>query len=177
MGDGQENVRERIIEASIRLFLTKGFVGATTKELSEAAGVAKGTLYWHFAGKEQILEEVLEKFSHELYDRAFEKANNTEGDFVSKFKVLYRCITEFAREKRELLLVSSTVLGELAGTGSSAEEKMKKIQMRAHGFIKALLDEGQRKERQGDLDTGIQAHIILPTLSGCISSGVSGRLL
>jgi len=48
-------VKERIIDAGIRLFLAKGFAGTTTKELTDAAGVAKGTLYWHFTSKDRIL--------------------------------------------------------------------------------------------------------------------------
>jgi AcrR family transcriptional regulator len=167
LGNKQENVKERIIDASIRLFLAKGFAGATTKELTDAAGVAKGTLYWYFSGKDQILDEILEKFSHELYDQAFEKVKNTEGNFVARFKALYRFITEFAREKKELLLVSTTVLGEIAGTGSSAEQTIRGIQMKAHDFIKALLDVGQKEGTvRRELDTNIQAHIILASLVG-----------
>jgi len=163
----QDNVKERIIEASIRLFLAKGFAGTTTKELTDAAGVAKGTLYWHFTSKDRILEEILEKFSCELYDAAFEKANNCQGDFIAKFKVFYRFITEFAREKKDLLLVSSTMLGEIAGTGSNAELKMRGIQRKAHAFIKTLLDLGQQEGAiTRDLDTNIHAHIIMASFVG-----------
>ena len=145
----------------------KGFRGGDDKELTDAAGVAKGTLYWHFSGKDQILDEILERFSHELYDQAFEKVENTEGNFVAKFKALYRFITEFAREKKELLLVSTTVLGEIAGTGSSSEQKMRDIQMKAHDSIKALLDVGQKEGAiRRDLDANIQAYIILANLVG-----------
>jgi TetR/AcrR family transcriptional regulator len=167
LSDKQENARERIIDASIRLFLAKGFVGATTKELTEAAGVAKGTLYWHFKSKDEILEEILEKFSVELYDAAFEAVKAGKGGFTERFKVLYRFITEFAREKKDLLLVSSTVLGEIAGTGSSAERKMKNIQMKAHDFVKELIEEGQKEGvvKQG-LDAGLQAHIIIANFVG-----------
>ncbi|OPY61418.1 MAG: HTH-type transcriptional repressor KstR2 [Syntrophorhabdaceae bacterium PtaU1.Bin034] len=167
MANKQENVRERIIDASIKLFLTKGFVGTTTKELTDAAGVAKGTLYWHFTGKDQILEEILEKFFYELWEQAFDTANSAQGGFIPKFKAFYRFITEFAREKKELLLVSSTVLGEIAGTGSVAEGKMKGIQTRAHDFITSLIDQGQKEGVvRKDLDINIQAHIIIANFVG-----------
>jgi TetR/AcrR family transcriptional regulator len=163
----QDNVRERILEASMRLFLAKGFTGATTKELTVAAGVAKGTLYWHFKSKEQILEEILDTFSREFYDAAFEAANLCEDGFVKKFKVLYRFITEFARDKKELLLVSTTVVGEMAGTGTSAEKRIKEIEMKAHGFFKTLLEEGQKEGVvPAVLDTDLHAHIILANFMG-----------
>lgn len=167
LSDNQENVKERIIEASIKLFLAKGFAGTTTKELTDAAGVAKGTLYWHFRSKDKILEEVLDRFSNELWEQAFDHVNNTDGGFIVKFKALYRFITEFAREKKELLLVSSTILGEVAGTASVAEHKMREIQMKAHAFMKGLLDQGKQEGSiSGELDTDIQAHIIIANLVG-----------
>ena len=167
MARKQENLREKIVDASISLFLTKGFAGATTRELTDAAGVSKGTLYWYFESKEQILEEILERISRELYDEAIEKAKGSRGDFVARFRMFYRFITEFAREKKELLLVSSTVLGEIAGKGNRLEKKMRSIQMKLHDFIRTLLDEGQQEGSvDRGLDTDVQAHIILANLIG-----------
>jgi AcrR family transcriptional regulator len=163
----QQNAKERIIDASINLFLTKGFVGATTKELAKTAGVAKGTLYWHFSSKDAILEEILDIFSTELYDAAFDEARRCEGGFVTKFKVFYRFITEFARSRKELLMVSSTILGEIAGSGSVAEKKMHEIQARAQLSVKALIENGQKEGVvDKDLDASMQAHIIIANFVG-----------
>jgi AcrR family transcriptional regulator len=45
--DTEENVKDRIIDIAIRFFLAHGFTGTSVKDLTEAAGVAKGTLYCH----------------------------------------------------------------------------------------------------------------------------------
>jgi AcrR family transcriptional regulator len=167
VGSKQENVRERIINAGITLFLAKGFVGTTTKELTEAAGVAKGTLYWHFPSKNLILDEILDRFSVELYDAAFDVTNRCDGDFVKRFKAFYRFITEFARDKKELLQVSSTVLGEIAGSGTPAETKIQAIQMKAHAFVQRLIEEGQDEGVvDKELNASLQAHIILANFVG-----------
>lgn len=163
----EESVKERILNAAISLFLANGFAGTSMKELTDAAGVARGTIYWYFKSKDQILEEVLEKFAKELYDAAFERVDQCSGGFVIKFKALYKFITEFAREKRELLLVSNTVLGEIVGTGSNAERRIKEIQMKFHDFLKELLESGQEEGViKKDLDTNIQAHIMIANLVG-----------
>ena len=45
LGKGRdENVKERIIDAGITLFLAYGFAGTPIKNLTDAAGVAKGML-------------------------------------------------------------------------------------------------------------------------------------
>ena len=46
--------RERIIDAARAVMLNKGLVRATTKEIARAAGVSEGTLYNHFANKEEL---------------------------------------------------------------------------------------------------------------------------
>lgn len=161
------DVKEKILDASIKLFLVNGFAGTSMKQLTDAVGVARGTVYWHFESKDRILEEVLNKFSRELYDVVFEKVNSYDGDFIGKFKLLYRLITEFARDKRELLLVANTVMGEIAGTSSNAERQIKEMQMRFHDFLKALLDAGKREGSvRGDLDTNLQAHILIACFTG-----------
>ncbi|MEH2026584.1 TetR/AcrR family transcriptional regulator [Nostoc sp.] len=54
----EAQTRTRILEAAQRLFASKGFEGTTTRDLAQAAGVAEGTLFRHFANKKAILVEV-----------------------------------------------------------------------------------------------------------------------
>jgi len=162
-----DTVRERILNVSIKLFLAHGFHGTTVKELTDTAGVAKGTLYWYFKSKNQLLEEILDKFSKELYDGAVKKVGGCKGGFIRKFKLFYKFITELAREKRELLLVSNTLLGELMGSGTEAEKKMREYHTKLHNFTKALLDDGKKEGIIGTyLDTNLHAHIIMANFIG-----------
>jgi TetR/AcrR family transcriptional regulator len=161
------DVKERILDASINLFLVYGFAGTPVKKITDAAGVAKGTLYWHFASKETILEEIIDKFSREMYDEVMRRVAGCEGGFEEKFKTLYKFITEFAREQRGLLLVCNTLLGELVGSGVNAEAKIKAVQMRFHKFLADLLKRGQKEGVvKKDLDANIQAHIIIANFIG-----------
>jgi len=53
-----EDSRSRILKAAQHLFASQGFDGTTTRDLAQAAGVAEGTLFRHFASKKAILIEV-----------------------------------------------------------------------------------------------------------------------
>ncbi|MBA4373084.1 MAG: TetR/AcrR family transcriptional regulator [Thermodesulfovibrio sp.] len=55
----QTNTRNKILDAGLKLFSTKGYLGATTKEIARVAGVAELTLFRHFSSKERLFEEVL----------------------------------------------------------------------------------------------------------------------
>lgn len=166
-GQTQEDTRDRIIEASIRLFLAKGFAGATTGELTKAAGVSKGSLYWHFSSKDEILEEILSKFSSELFEPAFEAVALCDGNFLKKFKAFYRSVVQSAMKNKELLQLSNTILGEIAGSGSVAERKLRAIHWKVHDFLKRLLEQGQREGAiHNEVDVSIQAHILQANFIG-----------
>ena len=47
--------RERIMDASERLFLEKGFQGTTISDISEAADYSRRTIYAYFESKDEIL--------------------------------------------------------------------------------------------------------------------------
>lgn len=47
--------RQHILEATERMLQTKGLARLTNKEIADAAGVAEGTLYKHFATKEALI--------------------------------------------------------------------------------------------------------------------------
>lgn len=46
--------RRKIREAAVKLFLDKGFDGASMDEIAEQAGVSKQTVYSHFNNKEEL---------------------------------------------------------------------------------------------------------------------------
>jgi AcrR family transcriptional regulator len=52
--------RERILEASLKLFNEKGYAATPVSEIAKAAGIATGNLTYHFATKRE-LAEALEK--------------------------------------------------------------------------------------------------------------------
>lgn len=51
--------REKILEAALKAFSKKGYIGSTTKEIAGDAEVAEVTLFRHFPSKEKLFEEVI----------------------------------------------------------------------------------------------------------------------
>lgn len=51
--------REKLFRAAVTLIAEQGFSATTVDEIAEHAGVAKGTVYYNFASKTELFEELL----------------------------------------------------------------------------------------------------------------------
>ncbi|MBY8886186.1 TetR/AcrR family transcriptional regulator [Streptomyces sp. PTM05] len=55
----REATRQKLYEAAVTLIAEQGFSSTTVDEIAERAGVAKGTVYYNFASKNDLFEELL----------------------------------------------------------------------------------------------------------------------
>ena len=65
-----EKRRQELIRIAYRLFVSKGYEQTSVDEIIEEAGIAKGTYYYHFQSKEQMLEEVIDMMLQAEAERA-----------------------------------------------------------------------------------------------------------
>ena len=52
--------REDILDAAAALFVEQGVAATSTRAIAERAGIRQASLYYHFAGKDELLEELLD---------------------------------------------------------------------------------------------------------------------
>jgi AcrR family transcriptional regulator len=58
-----ERRRDQLLEVSLRLFADQGFESTTIADIARETGVAHGLVYHYFASKEELLSEILERYS------------------------------------------------------------------------------------------------------------------
>ena len=70
--------REEILDAAEKLFAAKGFDNTSTGDILDAVGIARGTLYYHFKSKEDILDGVIQRITDRLMQDAGEIVRQKE---------------------------------------------------------------------------------------------------
>ncbi|QSX05667.1 TetR/AcrR family transcriptional regulator [Sedimentibacter sp. zth1] len=76
--------RSEIIDVARRLFLTKGYDKCTVNDILDAVGIAKGTFYYYFKSKEEVLDAIIGRVTETVVERAVEAASNPELSPVIK---------------------------------------------------------------------------------------------
>jgi AcrR family transcriptional regulator len=59
----EDETRQRIIQGAAQVFAQKGYEGATTRAIAEAAGINEVTLFRHFGNKQGLFQAVIGRFS------------------------------------------------------------------------------------------------------------------
>ena len=59
------NVKEHIVTAGMSLLHNKGFNATSVQDITEAAGVPKGSFYNHFTSEEELGVEVLQRYARQ----------------------------------------------------------------------------------------------------------------
>ncbi len=65
-----EERKNEILDVAEQLFAEKGFDHASTNDIINRIGIARGTLYHHFGSKEEILDAMVERMTHQGIARA-----------------------------------------------------------------------------------------------------------
>lgn len=65
-----EERKNEILDAAEKLFGAKGFDHTSTNDILNEIGIARGTLYYHFKSKEDILDAMIERITRHLIAKA-----------------------------------------------------------------------------------------------------------
>ncbi len=81
--DASERKNE-ILDAAEELFAAKGYEETSTGDILDRVGIARGTLYYHFRSKEEILDALIERMGRTLIARAGQAAEDKRVPVVER---------------------------------------------------------------------------------------------
>jgi AcrR family transcriptional regulator len=118
---------KRILTQAMKMFLEKGYHGTSIDEITQAAGVTKGALYWHFKSKEDLLKRIVEEFEKRFLDGLIQAVGKVQGSIVDKIEKRFRYNAAFAYYNRELCVSFTSLSGELVGAHHAIEPEVRRI--------------------------------------------------
>lgn len=137
--------KRAIFEAAIKIFSTNGYDGATMDDMAQEAGVAKGTLYYHFKSKEEIFKYIITEGVEVIKEEIAETAEK-EKDALSKLKALCRLQLNLVYEKRDFFKVIMSQLWGQEGRQLELRDIIDNYLYSIEKYIKQAMDAGVIKK-------------------------------
>lgn len=83
-----EERKNEILDVAERLFGSKGFEGTSTNDILNEIGIARGTLYYHFKSKEEILDAMIQRIMKRMTEKAQEIVNQKDVPVLQRLTMM-----------------------------------------------------------------------------------------
>ena len=154
------NRKQAIMETATRLFAEKGFYNTSTVEIAESAGVAHGTIFYHYKNKEGIMLEI---FQHagDIYLEEMAAAAESRKSGMEKIEAILRFNTAFRHtHSRQLLIFLRDFPEKLNSQESELKTMVEATSERVLELISCCLEAGIADGSIAPVDTRKTAFII-----------------
>ncbi len=153
--------RERILDASLRLFNDIGEPNVTTSAIADELNISPGNLYYHFRNKEEIVDALFEQFEREidgLLDAPQDRAITFEDawlflhllfESIWRYRFVYRDLNDLLSRNRKLELHFRTILERKNRT--------------AHRLFSSLADQKQLRAEPQELEALATNMVVVTT--------------
>ncbi|CAM4499824.1 AcrR family transcriptional regulator [Paenibacillus endophyticus] len=98
-----EERRNEILDAADELFGQKGFDGTSTNDILEKVGIARGTLYYHFKSKEDIMDALIERYNVRLLGAAQEISADKSVPVIERIIRVVMALNLSGRSSKEIM--------------------------------------------------------------------------
>lgn len=129
--------KRKIFNTAIKLFSEKGYDNSSVEDITAIAGVAKGSLYYHFSKKEEIFDMLLEEGFSLLKNNIELKTRNCTNSLDKIKAVILIEIKIMIKYEHFLNVVLSQMWGE-----EEKNKKCKKVVFEYIEIIEKLVQEG-----------------------------------
>lgn len=101
-----------VLAAALRVFLAKGYHGATVRDVARACRLSVSGIYHHYPSKQHMLWRLLDLSVTELLERS-ERARSDGDDPVERFSCLIESLVLFHTHRRDLGFIGASEMRSL----------------------------------------------------------------
>ncbi|MEU5807017.1 MULTISPECIES: TetR/AcrR family transcriptional regulator [unclassified Streptomyces] len=157
-GGRRQATRQKLYEAAVTLIAEQGFSATTVDEIAERAGVAKGTVYYNFASKNELFEELLRHGVGLLTASLRAAAEETEANGGNRVEALDAMIRAGLVFIDRYPAFTQLYVAELWRTNRTWQGTLMVVRREAVAVVETVLREGvERGELSAEIDVPLTA--------------------
>jgi TetR/AcrR family transcriptional repressor of nem operon len=164
------NVRERLLDAGLETLHRCGFNGCGVQEITEAAGVPKGSFYNHFESKEALGAAVVDRYWQQRADASLRILDDAK---VRPCERLRRYFASLAANMAERGYTGGCLIGnlgaELSDQSRLVSDRLEAVFAGWTEAVEACIQDGKREgEIPTDCDATVLASFLINAWEGAI---------
>lgn len=161
----KENTKELVLKAAERLLESKNLSDISLAEIAEAAGISKGTLYYHYKSKTEILFDLTDRYLSEQWSQLISWTEDSSKDTSLHRLVKYVAERDVSSASIRLHLINAAMLGD--------EVTREKLLQRYKQFEKLISE--KIAERTDAIPADFLAWLILLASDGLLVQSALGN--
>ena len=152
----------QILEASARIFASKGYAGTSMRDISDSCGISKSLLYHHFENKDALSTRVAQTAAQELYSFV-EGRVAAETDPIERIRAFMLATAEYFHRYRWAWIASTNAFWSDTRRHRHKERMMRRKRYEQHlrQLIREAIDAGVLR----DVDEAMAGRLILSGLN------------
>lgn len=116
MSSRTEATKQKMFDAMVELMGSRGYGDVSVDEIAERAGVAKGTIYYHYVSKAELMEALItDRLGPAVESFRAEAANNAEDPAGALRRVMRIELEFFCKQRSFARLILSEIWREDRG--------------------------------------------------------------
>ncbi len=159
--EAKAQTRERLLESASRVFVERGFAGATVEEIAESAGYSIGALYSNFDSKEQLFLELMTARRASRFATLLERISTDGGDPPFSLEELPHLLLDAAEDDADFTSLQSEFLRFARGNVELKEHLAEQVRARTSALerlvTKVLEIEGVKGASAHDVTVAVMA--------------------
>jgi len=167
--------RNAILDAAEEVFAESGFHGARIQDIAARARIAVGTVYNHFAQKDDILKALLEERSEELLAE-LQSSDEPSTSFRDRLQACVARTLGYVDRHRAFFAIANEhgLFAGSASPGARIEARPVEKAEKFRAVFRALVDAGIRSGELEPLDADALARFLAATMRAFVLSSLAG---
>lgn len=133
--------RDELLDVAFDAILTTGFTPMSVEQVTTAAGVAKGTFYYYFASKDDLLEQLVRRFGDQLFDHLTASLARAEGTGLQRLQAFLAASASWKLERVQ----ATSMIAPFIFTAANLAVRYRLLAewtRRTHELVEPLIERG-----------------------------------
>lgn len=170
VAERSQDKRERIHRAAIEVFARRGYFNARVSEIAKAAGVADGTIYLYFQGKEDILIQVFREGMRDFLSALRREIESTTDPRARLEKIIRFHLETIGRDRDLAVVVQIELRHSLKFMSLFSHEELADYL----NLLRSIVEEGQKLQT---FRTGVHPQMAAKAIFGVLDEMVTSWVL